>query len=583
MDHLKTIELLKKKIIREQTTRKAAEQLLEAKSTELYYSKKLFEDSLVKVTEKSDQDVQLLIFKNTLEAILLHYSSLLLQSSPDDALVRNLLVDLVKIDNIKMVHFTSTITLLDNKYLQAGQSSKLYEAKGNAESYEWLGGDTQLVTLLRVEGESVGEIHFVFSEQPNPKWHSTMEKQCCLISEMISAAFHRQLLLDKTIKEKLRAEKSDRSTRDFVAMINHELRTPLNGLLGAAELIEETSITSYQKKLLSTVHEAGEMLRVIINDILDVSKINAGMLELKVAKFSPITLIDTITQIFAAQTKDKGLYFESDVDKMLPKLLIGDADRIKQILVNLIGNSVKFTSKGGIKFTVSWRENALLLYISDSGCGIPLDKQASLFDPFTQVDNSSQRKFEGTGLGLSICKLLVEMMEGNLSFTSKLDEGTEFTIRIPLEAYIDINNDEAIEEAGIADSDFCIEQLKILAVEDIKINQTILGMMLKKIGIEHQFSDDGQQAIDCLKENEFDIILMDCRMPVLDGFKATAHLRAHGYTKPIIALTAGTTSMEMQECIDSGMDDIVHKPYKREELEVALKKWGSKLEKLEKG
>ena len=574
MDDLKTIELLKKKILREQTIRKAAEKLLEEKSTELYYAKKLVEDSLEKVTEKAEQDEQLLIFKNSLEAILLQYSSLLLQSPPDDALVRNLLVDLVKVENIKMVSFTSTIDLLDNKVLQAGQSSKIYDIKDNEERFEWLGGDTQLVTLLRVEGDNVGNIHFVFCEEPNPKWHSTIEKQCCLISEMISAAFHRQLLLNKT-------EKSDRSTRDFVAMINHELRTPLNGLLGAAELIEDTSITDYQKKLLSTVHEAGEMLRVIINDILDVSKINAGMLDLKVTDFSPTTLIETITQIFSAQTKDKGLYFESHIDKLLPNFLLGDADRIKQILVNLIGNSVKFTSKGGIKFTVSWRENALLLYISDTGCGIPEDRQASLFDPFTQVDNSSQRKFEGTGLGLSICKLLVEMMDGNLSFTSKLDEGTEFTIRIPLEEYKDINtNDSALEQSAIAESEFCIEKLKILAVEDIKINQTILGMMLKKIGIEHQFSDDGQQAIDCLQENEFDIILMDCRMPILDGFKATAYLRAHGYTKPIIALTAGTTSMEMQECIDSGMDDIVHKPYKREELEVALKKWGCKLEKL---
>jgi hypothetical protein len=576
MNNLKTIELLKKKILREQSTRKAAEQLLEQKSTELFYAKQQLEDSLEVVTEKAAQDEKLIEFKNELETILLTYSALFLQSVPDDSLVQKLLRDLSYVKSIKLVYFFCSLKLLSNQFLQAGESCRFDECTPTDQDFLWLGENTQLAIRITVDKKKVGVMHFIFQRTPDKRWLSTIEKQCCLIVEMISIAFHRQLLLNTTIEEKLRAEKSDRLTRDFVAMINHELRTPLNGLLGAAELIEETSITPYQQKLLTTVHEAGDMLRVIINDLLDISKINAGMLELKLASFSPKLLIDTINQIFSAQIKDKGLFFKCEIDKDLPELLQGDADRIKQILVNLIGNSVKFTSEGGITFSVSWKKGSIVVFIKDTGCGIPHDKQATLFDPFTQVDNSSQRKFEGTGLGLSICKMLVEIMGGKLSFTSKLSEGTQFEITMPLEK-IEPKEEKLNANSNKQVTDFSIAELTILAAEDIKINQTILSMMLKKMSIEHKFADNGQEAIDCLQENPFDIILMDCRMPVLDGYKATKHLRKQGYKKPIIALTAGTTSMEIDEAMDCGMDDILHKPYKREELEAMLKKWGRKL------
>lgn len=403
-------------------------------------------------------------------------------------------------------------------------------------------------------------------------WRDTIEKQFSLISEMINAAFERKYLLDKTLKEKKRAESSERATRDFVAMINHELRTPLNGLLGSAELMEDTEITDYQKKLLETIHQSGQMLRIIINDLLDFSKMSAGMLELKMANFKPCILVKTIEQIFTPQMAEKCLRFDIHIADNLPQTLMGDIDRVQQILVNLIGNAFKFTKSGHISLKVGWQKNALVLIVSDTGCGIPQDKQKLLFEPFTQVDNSSQRQFEGTGLGLSICKLLVDAMSGELSFKSELGEGSEFQVKLPLEVVCE-QRTHSSEDNQLS---FSIENLSILAVEDIKMNQVILNMMLKKLGITPDFANDGMEALTYLQEHDVDIVLMDCRMPILDGFETTKRLRKQGYKKPILALTAGTTSMEVEACIEAGMDDTLSKPYKAIELEAMLKLWGSK-------
>jgi len=569
MDSIKMIELLNKKIVRETKIRKVAEALLEQKSTELYYAKLLVEDSLVIVKKQAQQKENLRFFTKELETILLTYNSQLLQTPPSTAVIHKLLSDLTNIENIKAVRFSTTLKVLEKKSLQTSDKCDFYDFPITKNNIQWKGDYSQFCSYLHFGSKKVGELHFIFTIAPNETWHSTIEKQYSLITDMISASLQRQLLLNKTIREKVRAEKSEKATREFVAMINHELRTPLNGLLGAAELIEATSITHHQQKLLNTVHQAGEMLRVIINDLLDISKINAGMMDLKLVRFCPRTLIETVKQIFESKMKAKDLIFNCEFDKFIPQNLLGDSDRVKQILINLIGNSVKFTDQGEIHLAVSWKDTSLIFIISDTGCGIPIAKHSTLFDPFIQVDNSSQRKFEGTGLGLSICKYLVELMEGNISFTSELHKGTKFTVSIPFETI------SAIVEDTVEARKFNrpIERLKILAVEDIKMNQAILGMMLDKFNIEHQFSDNGQLALEVLKENEFDIILMDCRMPILDGFKTTKTLRSLGYSRPIIAITAGTTSFETSECISSGMDDILHKPYKLEELNLILKKW----------
>ncbi|MUK75831.1 response regulator [Aliivibrio fischeri] len=574
MDVDKTIELLNRKIKREKSARKAAEELLERKSHELYMAKQLVEDTLFTVQEKAEKDVVLLEFKSYLDSILLDYNQRLLREQPTQMLLQSLINDLGCLNSIQSVCLSFSSNVNDTlTQLYAGKTQEFEVLSRSSHPVQWNESLTQMTVFFELENIESGAIQLIFNASPNSMWRDTIEKQFSLISEMINAAFERKYLLDKTLKEKKRAESSEKATRDFVAMINHELRTPLNGLLGSAELMEDTQITDYQNKLLETIHQSGQMLRIIINDLLDFSKMSAGMLELKMANFKPCILVKTIEQIFTPQMAEKCLRFDIHIADNLPQTLMGDIDRVQQILVNLIGNAFKFTKSGHISLKVGWQENALLLIVSDTGCGIPQDKQKSLFEPFTQVDNSSQRQFEGTGLGLSICKLLVDAMSGELSFKSELGKGSEFQVKLPLEVVCE----QRIHSSENNQLSCSIENLSILAVEDIKMNQVILNMMLNKLGITPDFANDGMEALTYLQEHDVDIVLMDCRMPILDGFETTKRLREQGYRKPILALTAGTTSMEVKACIDAGMDDTLSKPYKAAELEAMLKSWGAKL------
>ncbi|GLR74035.1 ATP-binding protein [Aliivibrio sifiae] len=574
MDNDKMVELLNRKMQREKAARKAAEMLLEQKSRELFMAKQLVEETLLVVQEKAEKDVALLQLKGYLDVILLDYNQAFLKAEPSSILLQRLLDDLASIDGISALCLTVFPEFNLHGHLQsvliAGEYSQCDDelAHSSAE-FNWSQNGAHIIVYLHHKNERCGSLQFTFNNPPSKTWHQTIEKQCRLFSEMLSAAFIRQQLLEKTMIEKQRAENSEQSTRDFVAMINHELRTPLNGLLGSAELMEDTEITSYQQTLLTTIHQSGEMLRVIINDLLDFSKMNAGMLKLTSIQFEPAILIQTIKHIFAHQIEEKRLSFVVDIENTLPVELWGDVDRIQQILVNLIGNAIKFTKEGEIRFSISWHENALRFIVSDSGCGIPLEKQATLFDPFTQVDNSSQRQFEGTGLGLSICKSLVDKMEGELTLKSELGKGAVFTAIIPLI----VASEKKLELKECTDCTHSIDGLSVLAVEDIKMNQVILNMMLAKVNIQPDFANDGQEALGFLDQKEVEIILMDCRMPIMDGFETTRKLREQGYSKPIIALTAGTTSTEVDSCMSAGMDDILHKPYKAKELEKMLMKW----------
>lgn len=374
--------------------------------------------------------------------------------------------------------------------------------------------------------------------------------------------------MNNAISAQKRAENSERSTRDFLAMINHELRTPLNGLLGAAELLADTPLSSEKKKLLDTLNNSGELLRAIINDLLDYSKISAGMLELIIKPFNPRQIISNLADIMRYQAQEKQLLLTLVIDDTVPNSLLGDEDRIKKIFVNLINNAIKFTSRGSIILNTAWRENKLIFQVKDKGIGITEGQQLKLFKPFSQVDISSQRIHEGTGLGLAICKQLCELMSGEIKLISIPKQGSTFTVILPLQLcdnLLDISQ-QTIKPTLLS------SQIKVLVVEDLATNKMIIKLMLTKLGIEPKIVNNGQEAIDIISNTSFDIILMDCLMPVMDGYTATRLLRNNGYTKPIIALTAWTTT-EREECLTSGMDDILCKPYQRSELHKMLMKW----------
>lgn len=567
------IELLNRKIDREKAAKKAAEALLEEKSRELYSAKQLVEDSLINIKEESKQGIALLHFKTYLESILLDYNQLFLQKPISNILLQRLLDDLIGIENIKASRIRFKSPTEENQFntFIAGDKALIQQISTANQALNWSEDRQQIKLLIKTQNSVLGSLTLAI-ESPT-SWQNTIEKQLLLFCDMISAAQRRQELLENTIKEKLRAESSEQSTRDFVAMINHELRTPLNGLLGSAELMLDTTLSGYQQQLLNTMHQSGELLRVIINDLLDLSKMSAGMLQIVEVDFSPAKLCQMIFDIFKQRTEEFGLIFSFNVQQSIPQILIGDPDRIKQILVNLIGNALKFTQEGEIIVNITWEQEKLHFAVQDTGCGIPEDKVATLFDPFTQVNNSSNRSFEGTGLGLAICKQLVDEMNGTISLSSVLGEGSCFKVALPLNSSQKVALDIERPQA-----DYPIEKLKILVVEDSKVNQMLIEMILAKFGITPTIANDGQEAIDYLSVNNVDIVFMDCRMPVVDGFEATRLLRAKGYTKPIIALTASTTSVETEQCYQCGMDEIINKPYQQDDIKVALIKWGQILD-----
>ncbi|ACJ28734.1 Sensor protein LuxQ [Shewanella piezotolerans WP3] len=567
------IELLNRKIAREKAAKKAAETLLEEKSRELYSAKQLVEDSLINIKEESKQGIALLHFKTYLESILLDYNQQFLQKPISNILLQRLLDDLIGIENIKAsrIRFKSPTEEDQFDTFIAGDKGLIQQVSTANQALNWSNDHQQIKLRINAASKVLGSLTLVI-ESPI-SWQKTIEKQLLLFCDMISAAQRRQELLENTIKEKLRAESSEQSTRDFVAMINHELRTPLNGLLGSAELMLDTKLSSYQQQLLNTMHQSGELLRVIINDLLDLSKMSAGMLQIVEVDFSPAKLCQMIFDIFKQRIEEFGLIFSFNVQQNIPQTLLGDPDRIKQILVNLIGNALKFTQEGEIKVNITWEQEKLHFEVQDTGCGIPEDKISTLFAPFTQVNNSSNRSFEGTGLGLAICKQLVDEMNDTISLASVLNKGSCFKVALPLNSLQKVALDIERPQA-----DYPIENLKILVVEDSKVNQMLIEMILAKFGITPTIANDGQEAIDYLTVNNVDIVFMDCRMPVVDGFKATSLLREKGYTKPIIALTASTTSVETEQCYQCGMDEIINKPYQQDDIKAALIKWGQQLD-----
>lgn len=571
-DFIKQIALLTKKVQREHQTKLAAEKLLEEKSRELYLAQKILENNLLTIKNRSEQDIALLHLKTQLESVLLDFTQTFLKQHPSSTQLQRLVDELVDIDHINSCRLSlSTSDSSGIKDLfNAGQPTDWQLKTTQNNSCQWSDEGLQLSVIIKGSALPLGTLQVALST-PN-SWKETIEKQLLLFCDMLHSAYQRQALLNRTLEEKRRAEHSERTARDFVAMINHELRTPLSGLLGSADLMRDTEMTPYQEQLLKTMHQSGELLEVIINDLLDISKMNAGMLKIIDIKFRPEQLCLMIQNIFATKTAELGLAFELTFDEHIPPQLIGDPDRIKQLFVNLIGNAIKFTEQGKISVKVDWAEEMFRFTISDSGCGIPQDKLANIFDPFVQVNNASNRPHEGTGLGLAICKLLVEKMEGEIALESRVDEGTLFSVKLPLkpaEETEDVITDE--------DTDIPLENLTVLVVEDSEVNRLLISMMLDKLKIKPYLVNNGQQAINFLADTQVDIVLMDCRMPIVDGFEATRRLRHSGYRHPIIALTAGTTTLEIDKCLDCGMDEIINKPYKLIDIKRVLTKWYQKV------
>ncbi len=398
-----------------------------------------------------------------------------------------------------------------------------------------------------------------------------------LASGLDRASREQEQAIGQLISAREEAEQANRAKSDFLAMMSHELRTPMNGVLGMLQLLETTEQTREQAEYTALATESTEHLLKVINDILDFSRIERGALELECIPFNLLELVQGSALVFQHSAQQRGLALELQIQAGLENIEVcGDPTRIRQILVNLLGNALKFTEEGAIHLSLEWQaldHDVLWLTcaVHDSGIGISPERLEHMFDAFQQADSSISRRYGGTRLGLAIARTLAERMGGTLQAESKEGSGSTFTLEIPLP----FQQSPAHRQQAAGDAAPIAAGQEILLVEDNPVNQTVIEAMLRSLGYRVTLVADGIQAVRSAERQRYDAILMDCRLPVLDGYSATREIRAqeNGRRVPIIALTANALQGDRENCLQAGMNDYLAKPFKRAELQRILQRW----------
>lgn len=392
--------------------------------------------------------------------------------------------------------------------------------------------------------------------------------------------FKRQRLLiqELDIAEK-KASVAAQTKENFLANMSHEIRTPLSGILGFTNLLQKRPLDETSKEFVSSIQRSGENLMAIINDILDLSKIEAGMMRITIGTFSINGLINSVETLFAERGKEKRLTISSKVDSSIPDTLIGDATRLTQILVNLIGNAIKFTHQGKIDIEVFKKSQTdknitLGFKISDTGIGIDKKKLGEVFERFNQGEDSTTRNFGGTGLGLSIVKSLVLLQDGDIEVSSEQGKGTTFIFNIPYGI-----SEEQLNKISTANPNYFKDKsnapLKVLVVDDNEINQSLMKHLLSQWNIDFDIVSNGLEAVEQLINQTYDLVLMDIQMPQMDGYVATQQIReVLELDIPIIAMTAHALAGEREKCLSRGMNEYISKPIKEEELFKLISNFG---------
>lgn len=369
-------------------------------------------------------------------------------------------------------------------------------------------------------------------------------------------------------KMKKAAEQANVAKTQFLANMSHEIRTPMTSILGFASILSDSSLSSSAHEAVETIQRNSEYLLAIIDDILDLSKVESGQATIEKRVFDPIRMIKDVVSLMQVRAEKKGLFIKAKVEKGFPDSIESDPTRLRQILINLVGNAIKFTESGGVTLFANgpqMKGGPLSFDIHDTGIGINADMQERIFHPFVQADETTARRFGGTGLGLSICSRFVSLLGGELSLESEIGQGSVFTLTLPCPIRTTSGKSPNVKKE-IRKSLQVDRSCHILLAEDGPDNRKLISHILERAGAQVLTVENGQQAIDAVLSNDFDLVLMDMQMPVKDGYTATRELRSRGVTLPIVALTAHVMDGAKGRCLEAGCDDYSSKPINRGSL-----------------
>jgi signal transduction histidine kinase/FixJ family two-component response regulator len=391
----------------------------------------------------------------------------------------------------------------------------------------------------------------------------------------------RQLQLIRDLeKASDEVHKSAMIKEQFLANMSHEIRTPLNAIKGFSRLMLQTPLTTEQKQYADIMQSSSNTLLQLVNDILDISKIEAGKMVIEKKEFDLFKLLQTLEFMFGNAASEKELQFSCVATNSVPQYLVGDEDRLYQVLINLVSNAIKFTSNGFVSVSVSplnekteglWLE----FNVADSGIGIAPDKQQVVFERFHQVNDNAEAPQQGTGLGLAIVKNLSVLMGGDVIVKSRQGEGSVFTVRLPLDRITD-EKLPGVETEPKKAPDIRFSKAAILVAEDNKVNQLLVLHMLQEYGIDPVFRENGSEVMELLSKGSFDLLLLDIQMPVMDGYKTIQEIRGKDISMPVVAMTAYVMPGEKEKCLAAGMNDYLAKPIEEQELQAVLMKYLSK-------
>ncbi|MDV6220978.1 PAS domain S-box protein [Flavitalea sp. BT771] len=434
---------------------------------------------------------------------------------------------------------------MDEKVLQTGRSVELEEKMSTAN----------------------GHIHLLLVKFPLRDNDNNILGIGGIATDITERVHHQHQL----IAAKTDAEDARKMQEQFLANMSHEIRTPMNGIQGMTNLLLETNLSPQQNEFVAIIGRSVENLIVIINDILDISRIKAGKLPIEKIDFRLQDVLDNVRSLFEHRIIKKELSFHMDIDPMIPGRIQGDPHRLNQVLINLVGNAVKFTEKGGIglKVTIQQRkgkEITLIFDVTDTGVGIPEDSLPYIFESFSQAAMDISRRYGGTGLGLAICHRLLELQGGAISVASTVGQGSTFTF------HLTFGCEEVVNTSGqtphlLQDVAGLLAGRQFLVVEDNPINQKLMGFVLQKAGAAVTMADNGEEAIEKLKVHTYDLIIMDLQMPGMDGYETTRQLRGHLHIRtPVMAMTANALNGEQLRCLEAGMNDYMSKPFEFKEF-----------------